>query len=828
MNRILKAIVGAFLLPVAAIAQKQAEIRPGVKVTFPTTWAASDERFTGAIALVTPAGGSPEKALARIYITATQYPSHDDVVRELGKVKDEAPAAPELLQIGGWPGVQRSALATLPRREPEEGEVVGESPRTMRVTTAVAAGDLLVRMEGYLAPAADSRIAEEMKAIGRSLVSPTQPTPAVLQQDMLRLRDTLRVPAVRRGRAGAAGAGRAGAGASEPLDPPAVLANNGMGELEVAASSNGQNVVIAANSKITFSNNSGASFNLTSGGTGGVNGIPFGTRQDLSVTWGASGRFYISFIGVPAAPASSSLAFGTSTNNGQSFNFTGNAVVCTRAIGCNVDQPHIAADRVTTAPGDQLYAVYRNFGPLAGCGSGCGSNVGAITCSADGGTTWLLPPVVYDAGDDFPRVTVGQDGFVYVVYRNGTNLKLTKFNSCSNGLVQQPGFPVSIRSVVDPSCPLPGLDRCNGGNLISSHMVAVDDLNPRHLYIAFAANTSASNENVIVIDSSDGGLTWPRSVVVNSSTSARRFMPWVCTAGGAAMVSWYDRRAATAVTNDLTDYFAGSVVLQRGTLRAGPEVNLSGRPDPQCASGFPCGAEFDNLTTSCATQPQFGGRCRRTPPTSADSNNPCDLRPGFGVCPAGETCRGTGQGCPKYGDYNGNACAAGRAYFAWASATAPPGLPAVGGVSIFASTLQLPTLTIRKVVSPASDRGLFDLQIDGVTRARAVAGGGTSGAQVVSAGTHDVGEVGNGSTRTSAYRLAVSGDCNATTRNVTLTYSDNKTCTITNTRIATDACLDLCDARLEVCMDQSRESGTPTRAVCMSRFNSCVSACRAP
>jgi hypothetical protein len=62
-------------------------------------------------------------------------------------------------------------------------------------------------------------------------------------------------------------------------------------------------------------------------------------------------------------------------------------------------------------------------------------------------------------------------------------------------------------------------------------------------------------------------------------------------------------------------------------------------------------------------------------------------------CPAGQQCTSWG-GCPKYGDYNGNACAAGRAYMAWASATAPPGLPAVTGINIFSSVFTLPDIEI--------------------------------------------------------------------------------------------------------------------------------------
>src|SRR3972149_1496555 len=49
----------------------------------------------------------------------------------------------------------------------------------------------------------------------------------------------------------------------------------------------------------------------------------------------------------------------------------------------------------------------------------------------------------------------------------------------------------------------------------------------------------------------------------------------------------------------------------------------------------------------------------------------------------GEVCCG-GGGCPKYGDYNGNACAAGRLCAAWASRLSPPGVPppAMGSIGV--------------------------------------------------------------------------------------------------------------------------------------------------
>jgi hypothetical protein len=169
------------------------------------------------------------------------------------------------------------------------------------------------------------------------------------------------------------------------------------------------------------------------------------------------------------------------------------------------------------------------------------------------------------------------------------------------------------------------------------------------VYVAFATNTAAGNENIVVRDSVDGGATWPRSQVVNSSATGRRYMPWVCSLGGTAFVSWYDRRVATTANPDRTDYFLGSVFAGPAGLQAGGEENLTVNPDPECATGFPCGARSTNDFTACSTTGS------------------------------------TGSGCPKYGDYNGSTCSGGRVYTAWASATAPPGLPPVSSMRVYAS-----------------------------------------------------------------------------------------------------------------------------------------------
>lgn len=73
------------------------------------------------------------------------------------------------------------------------------------------------------------------------------------------------------------------------------------------------------------------------------------------------------------------------------------------------------------------------------------------------------------------------------------------------------GFPVTVASAVPAvTCPVPGLDRCNNGNDLRSATVAVDDTNASHIYVTYAENTGAGNENVLVQDSIDGGTHWTR------------------------------------------------------------------------------------------------------------------------------------------------------------------------------------------------------------------------------------------------------------------------------------------------------------------------------
>jgi hypothetical protein len=686
---------------------------------YPNDWSPGPASFTNAKKLIArPTGyrtASPGTEPAWMLVTTESPRDHAEGLRRLRDIASEVSGPTTFLKIGGWPALERRVLRPL---EQPSGQDEGDEPEKMslRITTAVAAGNLIVRVETWVVPP-DSELAQEVEAIGRSLTFP-RITEAPINVDQ-EIRD-LQSGSDPKGDISAVAPDALG-GELMSIAPATIEDSTGAtlrvqgpadgtdAEIEIAVSGNGQTVIIGNNSRdFATSTDGGKTFPTT--GTVPVPAGFFAANGDPSLAWGQSGTFYYAYIGFPDTNTSNardecSTAVHSSPTGANFNNFVANAVYCNDAgPACFPDQEHIAADRVNAAPGgDQIYSVWRHFGGT--CTNAAGSTP-SIVCSQNGGVNWTaVATIAGAAGGDFPRVTVGQDGFVYAVWVAGGNIVLQKYSSCANGLVAQFGVPVTVGASTPVGCPVPGVDRCNGRNTLASPTVAVDDTNPNHVYVAYATNTAAGNENVLVRDSIDGGANFPAARVaqLNTNIPAPRFMPWVCTTSGEAFVTWYDRRAATPcpvppclTPNDTTEFFGGSAFLDGGgNLAAGPEFRISDITDAQCcASGtnaacpnaWPTGVNVTTDSEGCWAQPQLGGRCGTVTPCCAmtDSANPCDFSSGP-ACPAGETCR-VGRGQPKYGDYNGNVCAAGRLVAAWASSTSPPGIaPASTDIDVFVS-----------------------------------------------------------------------------------------------------------------------------------------------
>jgi len=670
------------------------EVTNTVSIAQPANWSVAPIRAIGVKELINVSADRQgvDPVTANIKMNTESRRDHEEAILRLHQIATGYGAPPDAyLVIDGWPALQFVRLEE--RRQPSQGPKY-EDLQVLRVTTAVAVGNTLVRAEAYLPSKANRDLIDEVKAIGQSLVFASQGEATQVQSEIEGLRRMPHpepAPVVAPGpEQGPVPDSEEGGSAADTEPGFNVRVNAGnLGELEIAVSNNGLNIVMGTNGGWHFSTNGGQTW-APSAGIG---------NNDPSAGFGVSGAFYGANIRGNCQPADAAGPQGytctgmwRSTNNGANFGAPTNAVVCPNDTtppsvpgACFPDQEHIAVDRFNAAPGgDQVYSAWRGFG--AGVNNG-------LVCSQNNGATWTAP-LELGAGD-FPRITVGSDGFVYVVWYDGGNYVISKFSSCANGLALVFG-PNVLTGRTPVACPFPGHDRCDQNP--TSQTITVDDTNPSHLYFAYGQNTAAGNDDVFVRDSLDGGATWPAARVVraNAAISSPRIMPWVCVTGGEAYATWYDRRGATPCpappcpgsNNDLTDMYAGKVGLDfNSNLVALGDFRITEVGDPWCGTGaasdWPCGTRgAPGASESCSVQPQLAGVCCNNGlPNCPGSQQACDFSDGG--CPAGETCNG-GNGCPKYGDYNGNACIAGRLYAGWASATSPPGInPPSTSIGVF-------------------------------------------------------------------------------------------------------------------------------------------------
>ncbi len=481
----------------------------------------------------------------------------------------------------------------------------------------------------------------------------------------------------------------------------------GPGEIELAVSGDGNEILLAVNGvrALDIPPSRQRLFRWETGVFVPIEGkdLPKGmhSSRDPSLAWTGKGKFYFATMG------SASDGLIASSRHGHKFLFTARKMGknrtlrparCVPAGRCTSDQPHLAGDR---RPGqDQIYIAWRNKRDDTDYFS-------MIGCSADGGKTWLrrsvernLPPS--QRRGDYPRATVGPDGFVYVISataRTNGDLLLQRFSPCNLGF--QPRWtdsagrsaPSRIGHFTGVKCEgsntIAGLDRCNVGNILAGPTVAVDGNDPLRVFVAYADETSPGNHDVVLLSTDNvtslsRNEEFPSRRVVNLEPRGERYHPWACATQGKVFVGWYDRRSRTGSHNDNTEYFVGGPDLG--------EVEVSDAIDRQCDSGWPGGGGKEEAA-ACSQQPQRAGFCLPCPfwaqagtggcPAPRASTPRCDLS--HGGCPSGLSCLPPkdDKGRGKFGDYNGIACAQGRAYVAWASAAAPAGLPDVPGLSVY-------------------------------------------------------------------------------------------------------------------------------------------------
>jgi len=718
----LAAVLGGLLIPGSAFAQKEQEgrvvrIDEGISVRVARTWQSRPLAGSTKLELTVTDGALLRMA---VYFTVESRRSVSDALQRAAEIA--GPPGPEdrAFLVNGWPAVEVTRLMDLPRVAQEKAqEKAGQEPEVAkfeRTITAIAAGARTVIIEQRLYDRADQRLRDA----GREVVG--QVTFTRHGDEALSRRALEEIDRVRKSlfdRTGLVELNPAAFGflAEVKTTPPARV-HTGPGEVAMAASWNGAKVAIVSNSGWARSSDFGATY------TGG-NGFPasIASQGDPALAYGGkTGNFYLGYLGRPNGGGGVGNTVNGCTvsvdrsNDGQTYSFAGHVTFCaaTQTAGklmCAPDQEQIAADPVRRRyqgvqpgafPKDQVYVAWRQFTAVAGtttATSSCaqlasGNSVVNLSCSSDNGASWT-PALALAAGSDYARVAVGPDGSVYVVYSvqqmdaRGTTwdqIYLDKYSSCKTGFVHQWGYPRTVVSNAKPaSCggTVPGLDRCDGA-LMNSHTVTVSAFDPKGMvFIVYADGTVNGTDRVIAAVAPNGGFNVTSTYLLSDGSAGRKFLPWSCAEGKNLWATWYDRRAATQAAPDLTDFYAGWLRLDQfgPTVRA--NVNLTGASDPQCASGWPSGTRDPTTATSCPTAQPTAGLCLNA---AGAQNGTCNFA--SPSCPTGFTCR-TGPGAPKYGDYNACACAGGRLFAAWTSATTPSGSPTpAAGLSTFTRTVQ--------------------------------------------------------------------------------------------------------------------------------------------
>jgi len=706
-------------ITVPSAAAEDLTLSPGLTLMTGEGWSSVRPRAGEAAVLLLR--GSDARLAGRAVVTIESRRSANDAIAQLVRHVPSGGATPTISEVAGLPTVMFTQLIA-----PDESEdAAGARPADplTRIVTLVVIESRLVRIAVTIGSKPGPGMLTRARALAGWLRTSKPADAAKTRGWLASIRAALRArsPMVRPLAMGGARRGTLPLVRKSVTIEPSTATAAGLGrELEIAVSPDGQDIVIGMLGRTVTSNDGGVTFAPTVAiPPAPVPGGNFGRLSDPSVARAPSGRFYLSYLGRETFPDGTSrdtvsVAVSEPPQRGNNFSFLSHVVRCADDDVFSTDQPHMTVDpRNRAGHADQIYVGWRKAPPLddtATCSGGTQGFETMLTCSPDGGATWPTTTFIDDFGM-YPRVAAGHDGMVYVVSetaRHDGTIWLTKLSSCEDGLKIQEGFPVAVTDFIGVRCRVPGLDRCNNGNIQASPTVAVGPARPRHVFVAYADRTAAGNEDIVVRGSLDGGETWTLQTTANApNVAARRYMPWLCAAPGQLFVSWYDRRSAVPASNDLTQYFVNLVRpiddigdSQPDRLSRAVETSVSAVPDPQCRL-WPSAPRDQDDAEKCAGT-QLAGLltdAAGTPVLDAAGNQRrCDFSDTEGV--ANRRCI-TGNGSPKYGDYTGNACTAGRAFLTWASATNPEDGSPLARSGVFFATADAVTHTT--VVDLCSD-----------------------------------------------------------------------------------------------------------------------------
>lgn len=208
----------------------------------------------------------------------------------------------------------------------------------------------------------------------------------------------------------------------------------------------------------------------------------------------------------------------------------------------------------TSACAGYLYVAHTNFHGARG-----NSQI-MFSRSKDGGATFSPTKTISTGGssgtphNQGADIAVAPNGTVYVAYaafQGGGNpfngIAIVKSTDCGRKWSQ----PVFVGSINDPQAPGVAF------RTPAFAFVAVDDLNPNTVYVAY--QSLAGDYDIYVQRSTDGGKIWGAPVQVNEDPGARhQIFPTIEVSNGALHVAWYDFRHSTTASNEALDVYYAS------------------------------------------------------------------------------------------------------------------------------------------------------------------------------------------------------------------------------------------------------------------------------
>ena len=190
----------------APLAQRGQMTAHGITLSYPAGWFMAQEGDNARIVSVSADRLSALDAqalnqTAQILVSVERMRDHAEALRRLENIRSESSAPTTFLRIGGWPALQRRSiepreqpgmedpdLEEPDRDDPSAGREQPERPReaqkealypltVLKLTTVVAAGNLVIRLDGRLPPNAPANLEATTRAIeqSRDLSDPGRP-----------------------------------------------------------------------------------------------------------------------------------------------------------------------------------------------------------------------------------------------------------------------------------------------------------------------------------------------------------------------------------------------------------------------------------------------------------------------------------------------------------------------------------------------------------------------------------------------------------------------------------------------------------------------------